>query len=162
LALAAIALAAALFAACGSEESSGTDRFRDKTESGILDFGEEGSETESEQASETLSEFLAARSAGDWKAACALVAGALVGKLENLAASSTSLDDETCASLLDAFAQISAAELSEESAEDGSLRYAGSKGFLVYSCADDAVCAMPLEKDGDEWKVGAISAKRLN
>jgi hypothetical protein len=162
LALVAVALATALLSACGSDESSAIDQFRDKTESSILDFGEEGSESESEQANEAVSEFLAARSAGDWEAACEQIASAMVDKLENLAASSTSLADKSCPSLLDAFAQVSSAELSEESTGDGSLRQAGSRGFLVYSCAGDAVCAMPLEKDGGEWKVGTISAKRLS
>jgi hypothetical protein len=161
LALVAIALATFL-SACGSDDSSGIDQFRDKTESSILDFGEEGNESEGEQANETVSEFLAARSAGDWEAACEQIDSAMVDKLEKLASSSTSLPDKSCASLLDAFAQISAAELSEESTGDGSLRHAGSRGFLVYSCADDAVCAMPLKKDGGEWKVGAISAKLLS
>lgn len=161
-ALVAAMLAAGILSACGGEDSSGTDQFRDATESSLLDFGKEGSESESEQASLVVSGFLAARAAGDWQSACQQLANALVEKLENLAAKSTGLEDKTCASLLDSFAEISAAELDEESAEGGSLRYAGNKGFLIYFCADDVVCAMSLEKDGDEWKVAGISAKRLS
>jgi hypothetical protein len=162
LALVAVALAALLLAACGSGESSGVDQFRDKTESGLLDFGEEGEDPEREQASRAVSAFLAARSAGDWETACKQLTSQLVDKLERLATTSTSLPDKSCASFLEEFVQLSPEELSEKSTGDSGLRRAGQRGFLIYLCAGEVVCAMPLEEDEGKWKVGAISAKRLS
>src|SRR6187551_1732337 len=83
-------LATALLAACGdSGSTSGSDQFRDQTKSPLLDFGEEGSESELEQAGETVSELLAARSEEDWEATCAELSKSLLDKLENLATNST-------------------------------------------------------------------------
>lgn len=160
LALLLIALTAALLAACGGDSSA--DKFGDKTDSGLVAFGEEGSNSELEQASETVSEFLAARSAGDWETACEQIASAMVGKLEHLAATSTSLSDKSCASFLGAYVELSPAELSEKSVEEGVLRRSGKRGYLIYFGAHEVVCAMPLEEDGGEWKVAAVSAKQLS
>ncbi|HVY78621.1 MAG TPA: hypothetical protein VG898_08965 [Solirubrobacterales bacterium] len=162
LALFVIALAAAALTACGEGNSSAAERFGEETDSGLVAFGAEGSDGEREQATETVSEFLAARSAGDWKTACEQIASSMVDKLEHLATTSTSLDDKSCASFLAAFVQLSSEELSEKEVGEAALRRSGKKGFLIYFGADEVVRAMPLEMDDDEWKVAAVSAKQLS
>jgi len=157
-----MALATVLLAACGSDESSDVDQFSEKTESALVTYGEEGDGSEREQAIETVSRFLAARSAGDWKVACEQLSGSLVEKFERLATTTTTLANNSCAPFLDAFVQLSAEELSEKDAEGGSLRQAGRRGFLIYFGAHEVVCAMPLEEEDGEWKVAAVSAKRLS
>ncbi len=160
--LLAVALASALLAGCGGGSSNATDQFRGKTDSALVAFGEEGSTAEREQATETVSTYLAARSKGDWETACEQVAEPMVDKLEHLAVTSTSLHDKSCASFLEAYVQLSPEEQSEKSAEDGALRHSGQRGFLIYLGANEVVCAMPLEEDGGEWKVAAVTAKRLS
>jgi hypothetical protein len=158
------ALAATLLGACGDSGSSGdSDQFRDRTKSPLLDFGEEGSESELEQADEAVSDFLAAHSREDWEAACDLLSQPMLDKLERLATTSTGLDDPSCAAFLDAFAVVSAQEKVESAdIEGGSLRRQGTKGYLIYSGPEEVVYAMPLDQQGDEWRVAAISAQRLS
>lgn len=154
---------AVLLAGCGdSPETSGSGQFRDQTESALLDFGAEGSDAELEQAADAVSGFLEARSKEDWEAMCNQLSGAMVNKLENLATNSTSLSDTSCASFLETYTQLSAQELDETSADAGSLRHAGEKGYLIYSGPDELVYAMPMDEEGGEWRVAGISAKPLS
>jgi hypothetical protein len=155
-------LFATYIAACGdSGSASGIDQFSGKTDSPLLEFGEEGSASESKQANETVSAFLAARAKGEWRAACAQLSKALVEKLEKLATNSTGLSDTSCASFLETFVRLTPAQKSETSTEDGSLRQQGARGDLVYFGAKEAVNAMPLEAEGDGWRVAAIAAREL-
>jgi hypothetical protein len=157
------ALAAALLGACGdSGSTSGSDQFRGQTKSPLLDFGEEGSESELEEAEEAVSDFLAAHSKEDWEATCDLLSKPMLDKLERLAATSTGLEDTSCPAFLEAFAVISPQEKKEGGEiEGGSLRHQGTKGYLIYSGSEELVYAMPLDQQGSEWRVAALSAQRL-
>lgn len=158
------ALATTLLGACGdSGSTSGSDQFRDETKSPLLDFGEEGSESELEEVDETVSTFLAARSKEDWAATCAALSEQILDKLERLAANSTNLEDTSCPAFLDAFAVLSPQEKREGAEiEGGSLRHRGEKGYLVYFGQEEVVYAMPLDREGETWEIAAISAQRLN
>lgn len=155
-----VALAAAVLAACGSS-SSGSDQFRDKTDSPLLDFGEESSEGEREEAAAAVHAFYLARGREDWAAACAQLAPAMQSKIEHLAVSSTDLEDKSCPSFLEAFLNLSERERQESAVDGGSLREQGTRGFLIYSGAGEIVYAMPLNKDGEAWKVASLAPKRL-
>jgi hypothetical protein len=86
----------------------------------------------------------------------------LLDKLERLAASSTGLEDTSCPAFLDAFAVLSPEEKREGvEIEGGSLRHQGTKGYLIYSGPEEVVYAMPLGQQDSEWRVAALSAKRL-
>ena len=160
--LLAAALGAALLAACGSSES-GSDQFRDKTDSGLLDFGEESGTAELEEAAKTVRSFLLSREKEDWAATCAQISQALLSKIEHLAVSSTELKGKSCPSFLEAFLRISAQEHQESTSIDaGSLRQQGAQAFLIYSGAGGNVYAMPLRKEGSAWKVDSLSPKRLS
>jgi hypothetical protein len=156
-------LAAALLGACGdSGSSSGSDQFRDQTKSPLLDFGEEGSEPELEEVDATVSDFLASHSKEDWAAACDLLSKQLLEKLELLATNSTNLKDTSCPAFLEAFVVLSAQEKSESvEIEGGSLRRQGEKGYLIYFGEEDAVYAMPLDRQGGEWRVATLSPQHL-
>ena len=160
--LLAAALAAILLAACGDSGSGGTERFRGQTKDPVLEFGAEGSDAELAQAEETVREFLIVRSEGNWKAACAQLSASMVGKLEHLAGSSTSLRDTSCPSFLETFVRLPKSERNETTVSDGGLRQQGAKGYLVYYGTGQVIYAMPLDRDGDAWKVAAISPKRLS
>lgn len=160
--LVAAALGAALLAACGSS-SSGSGQFRDKTDSHLLDFGEEGSDGEREEAASAVRSFFLARSREDWPATCAQLSRALLGKIEHLAVSATELEDRSCPSFLEAFLSLSARERRESTVIDaGSLREQGARGFLIYSGPREVVYAMPLSREGDGWKVDSLSSKVLD
>jgi hypothetical protein len=157
-------LTAALLGACGDSGSAGgSDQFRDQTKSPLLDFGEEGSESELEEVDATVSDFLAVHSKEDWDATCALLSKPMLDKLELLATNSTGLKDTSCPAFLSAFVVLSPEDKSEsaEIEQGGSLRRQGAKGYLIYSGADDVVYAMPLDKQGSEWRVAALSPQRL-
>lgn len=159
----AAALAAALLGACGdSGSTSGSDQFRDQTKSPLLDFGEEGNESELEEAEETVSDFLAAHSKEDWEATCDLLSRPMLDKLERLATTSTGLEDTSCNAFLEAFVVLSPQEKrAGAEIEAGSLRHQGAKGYLIYSGSGEVVYAMPLDRQGGEWRVAALSAQRL-
>lgn len=160
--LIAAALGVALLAACGSS-SSGSDQFRDKTDSPILDFGEESSGIELEKAGEAVQGFFQARSQKDWSTACAQLSPAMLAKIKHLAISSTDLDDKSCPSFLGAFTSLSEQERRDSAVVDaGSLREQGDKAFLIYYGADEVVYAMPLSRDGETWKLASLSSKRLS
>jgi hypothetical protein len=161
-ALGAAVLLTALAVACGgSGSSSGIEQLRGETDSPLLEFGEEGSAGELEQATETADAFLLARAKGDWEAACAQLSQALVDKLEKLASHSTALSETSCASFLKAFIRLTPAQGRETSAKDGALRRSGERGYLLYPAAGGAVDAMQLAAEDGEWRVGAIAVREL-
>lgn len=160
--LIATALGAALLAACGSS-SSGSDQFRDKTDSALLDFGEESDEAEREEAADVVHGFYTARAREDWPATCAQLSGAVLDKIEHLATSATELEDTSCPSFLKTFTRLSPQERRESTVVgDSSLRQQGTKGFLIYYGAGEVVYAMPLSKEGGGWKVASLSSKVLD
>jgi hypothetical protein len=164
VALALAALAASLLSACGGSASTNvSDQFRAQTKSPLLDFGEGSSESELEEAEETVSEYLAVHSREDWKATCDLLATPMLDKIEHLAISSTGLDDKSCPTFLESFVVLSAQEKKEGAAiEGGSLRQQGDKGYLIYYGNGGVVYAMPLDRQDDSWRVAALSAQRLS
>jgi hypothetical protein len=160
--LLAAALGASLLTACGSS-ASGSDQFRDKTDSALLDFGEESDSAELEKAGQFVQTFFTTRSKEDWPAACAQLSQALRSKIEHLAVSSTQLEDKSCPSFLEAFLSISEQERRESTAIDaGSLRQQGNKAFLIYYGGPENVYAMPLRKEGSAWRVEALAPKQLS
>ena len=160
--LVAAALGAALLSACGSS-TSGSDQFRDKTDSSLLDFGEESDEAEREEAAGVVHGFFVARAGGDWPATCDQLSRAMLAKIEHLATSATELDDTSCPSFLKTFIRLSDRERHESTVVDaGSLRQQGAKGFLLYYGAGKAVFAMPLSKEDGAWKVASLSSKALD
>lgn len=157
----AAALGVTLLSACGSS-TSGSDQFRDKTDSALLDFGEESDSAELEEAGQVVQSFLTARSKEDWSGTCTHLSAALRSKIEHLAVSSTQLEDKSCPAFLEAFLSISEQERRASAAIDaGSLRQQGAKAFLIYEAGGN-VYAMPLRKEGSAWKVDSLAPKQLS
>lgn len=155
------ALAMALLGGCGGSDS-GSDQFRDQTDSAILDFGQEGGESDLNEGTEVVQNFLATRAAEDWAGACAQLSRSMLDKIEHLATSATELEDKSCPSFLAAFTRLSAEERRQSTTVDaGSLREQGRKSFLIYYGAGDVVYAMPLNRESDGWKVASLSPKQL-
>lgn len=161
-ALVTAALAAMLLAACGSS-ASGSDQFRDKTDSPLLDFGEESDGAELAEAEEAVRGFFVARAREDWPTACAQLSRAVLEKIERLATSGTDLADKSCPSFLGAFVSLTAQERHDSTVivAGGSLRQRGAKGFLIYYGAKKVIYAMPLSREGEAWKLASLSSKVL-
>ena len=130
----------------------------------IQEFGGESDESELEEAAETVHSFFVARATGDWEGACGYLSKAVTEQLEQLAASSTSLKDKSCAPFLQAFTgKLSASVWQEATTVDaGSLRQEGEQAFLIYYGADKTVYAMPLVVEDGQFKVGALSGDALS
>lgn len=162
VALVALAIVSSLFVACGSSSETGSDQFRDQTDSPNLDFGEEGDEAELEQGAAAVQVFFTARAEGDWPRACAQLARPVLKKIERLATSATALEETSCPAFLDAFLRLTAKERRDSTVVDaGSLRQQGNRGFLIYYGADEVIYSMPLSRENGEWKLAELSADRL-
>jgi hypothetical protein len=157
-----VAIAAVVLSACGSTATTGTEQFRDETNSPILAFGNEGSEAELEAAVDAVDELLVARSNEDWNAVCRQLAKSTVEKLEHVGASSTELDEASCQALLETFTELTPAQRDEDSVGNAGIRVGPRRGFLVYAGDADRVYAMPLMREGDDWKPSAITARELS
>lgn len=157
------ALGTAFLVACGGS-TSGSDQFRDKTESRLLDFGEESSDAEVEEATETVHGFFRARAREAWPVACAQLSRAVLAKIEHLATSATDLADKSCPSFLGTFTSLTDRERRESTVVDagGSLRQQGNHAFLIYYGAHEVVYAMPLTREGETWKLASLSSKGLS
>lgn len=156
-------LASALLVACGSGSGEGSDQFRDQTKSPLLDFGEEGSKEDLEEGARAVEDFFTARADGDWATACAQLARPMLAKIEHLATSTTDLEDKSCPSFLGTFTRLSVKERRDSKVVDGgSLRKQGQRGFLIYYGAGKVVYSMPLNREGDAWKLASLSSDRLS
>ena len=156
-------LAGNLLVACGSGSETGSDQFRDQTDSAILDFGEESDEAELDEAATAVEDFLTARAADDWPEACAQLSRAVLAKIEHLATTATGLADKSCPSFLGAFTELTDRERRDSAEVDaGSLRQRERRAFLIYHGADEVVYAMPMRREGEVWKVDSLSPKRLS
>lgn len=128
----------------------------------IQEFGEEGDESELQEAAEAVHDFYVARAAGHWSEACSRMASSLREKLEQLAAKSTNV--EGCAPFLEAFTTpLPAAAWRETTTVNaGSLRHEDEQGYLIYTGAKKTVYAMPLREEDGVWKVTELSATTLD
>jgi hypothetical protein len=142
----------------------GSEQFLTKGgDNSIQEFGEESDESELQAAAEAVHSFFVARATGDWKGACDDLSKAMTEQLEQLAASSTELEDRGCASFLASFTgKLPASEWRKITTVDaGSLRTEDEQAFLIYYGPEKAVYAMPLKEEGGEWKIGALSGNAL-
>lgn len=142
----------------------GSDQFRTKGgDNSIQEFGEESAESELEEAAEAVHSFYVSRAEGDWKGACSHISKSMLERLEQLAKSSTELEDTSCPPFLEAFtSDLSDAEWREIATIDaGSLRLEGDQGFLIYHGAAGTDYAIPLALEDGEWKVASLSATTL-
>jgi len=143
----------------------GSAQFRTKGgDNSIQEYGEEKDESELQEAAEAVHGFFVARATSDWAKACGYLSKAMSEQLEQLAASSTELEDKGCAPFLEAFtSKLSASAWRETTAVDArSLRQEGEQAFLIYYGEPHKTAyAMPLKVEDGQFKVGALSAAAL-
>ena len=142
----------------------GSEQFRTKGgDNSIQEYGDEGDESELQEAAEIVHGFYVARAEERWDTACSYLAKSNIEQLEQLGSQSPQLKGAGCAPVLKAFTRpLPAAVQREITAVDaGSFRREGDQGFLIYYGAGQTVYAMPLTDEDGTWKVAALSGSAL-
>jgi hypothetical protein len=130
----------------------------------IQDFGEEGDESELQEAAEALRAFYVARADEDWSAACSYLASTVVRQFEQLASRAPQLEDAGCAGALHAFTRpLPPSVVRETTRIDAvSLRRDGERAFLIYRGGEGTVYATLMQDEGGTWKVAGVAGTPLN
>lgn len=139
----------------------GSEQFRSKGgDNSIQEFGEEGDESELEEAAAALHSFYVSRAEEDWTRACSYLTGSMQQQLEQLAAQSPQLKSKDCGAILHAFTRPLPASVRRETTvvDAGSLRTEGDQSFLIYRGEGGDVFAMPMKEEDGAWKVGLLAA----
>jgi len=142
----------------------GSTQFRSKGgDNSVQEYGEEGDESELQQAAEAVHDFYVARAQEEWASACSYLASSTLESLEQLAASSPKLKDKGCPAALQALTPAITPELARESTtvDAGSLRRDGEQGFLIYFGLGKTVYSILMKDEDGEWKVGALAGSVL-
>jgi hypothetical protein len=148
------------------DSGGGSEQFRVAGgDNSVQEFGAEASASEFDEAAAALHNFLDARAAGDWEAACSYLSSQVVESFKSFAAQAKRFEDEDCAGLLEALTSPSAKptfEAEAKRADVGSLRIEGERAFILYRALGDTVMAMPMTVEGGDWKVGSLASTPLN
>jgi hypothetical protein len=142
----------------------GSSQFRSKSgDNSIQNYGEESDESELRRAAEALHGFYVARADEDWASACSYLAKPTVKQLEELASRSPQLKGEVCAAVLHGLTRPLPASVEREMTlvDAASLRREGERAFLLYRGAGQQVYVIPMQQEGDAWKVGGLAATPL-
>jgi hypothetical protein len=176
LTLALVVLMAVGFAACGADSDSssnpestapastedqagGSAGFRTPGgDNSIQTFGEEGDGAEVDAASTALAGYLSARAEDDWAKGCPYLARATVAPLEELTSRSPQFKGKGCAAALSALMGGTPSSSRADTMSDGiaSLRVEGDRGFALYHGPRGVDYFVPMIKQGDQWRVGAL------
>jgi hypothetical protein len=131
----------------------------------IQDFGEEGDESELQEAAEALRAFYVARADEDWSAACSYLASTVARQLEQLASRAPQqVQGAGCAGALHAFTRpLPPSAVRETTRIDAvSLRRDGERAFLIYRGGEGTVYATLMQDEGGTWKVAGLAGTPLN
>lgn len=141
----------------------GSGQFRVKEgDNSIQDFGEEGNESELEEAATALHGFYAARAVEEWRRACANLSKTVTEQLEVLAARAKNGGRKDCPAALAAITPSLPPKVEREitAVDAASLRVEGDRGFLIYRDGEGTVYAIVMAHEGG-WKVGALAGVPL-
>jgi hypothetical protein len=148
-----------------ADSGGGSQQFEVKGgDNSVQEFGAEAGGSEFEEVAATLHDFLDARAAENWSAACAYMAKSVTESLVKLGEQAKDLRNASCATV---FAKLinaaAAAEFSAEAAQAdvGSVRIKGDQAFLIYRGPNRAVLAMPMTREGGGWKVTSLAGTPL-
>jgi hypothetical protein len=142
----------------------GSTQYRTKGgDNSIQEYGEEGKESELQQAAEAVHGFYVARGEEDWARACSYLAKQVVSQLETLASRSPKLKGKGCAVILHALTSPLPPSVKREMTlvDAGSLRHEGETGFLIYRGAEKKVYAITLHQEDGAWLVASLGATPL-
>jgi hypothetical protein len=148
------------------DSGGGSETLRVKGgDNSVQEFGAEAGGSEFERAAAALHDFLDARAAGAWGAACSYVSKSIVESFKQLAAQAQQGDGSSCAAALETLtspAVMRATKDEAEQADVGSLRVEGERAFLIYRGVENTIFAMPMANEGGAWKVGSLLGTPLS
>lgn len=129
----------------------------------IQEFGVESESAERVAASRALKVYLVARAAGDWSRACAGISAGLEAEIGHLGGPATQEERSRCAKALRTLTEGVPADALRISAAIHvlSMRVEGSTAYVIYKNGEGAPTAIPMAREGDEWKVGALDGSAL-
>ncbi len=128
----------------------------------IQEYGAEPSGAEFEAAAAVLHEYLDARAARAWAAACERLSPAIAGELAQQLGAAQGEQPECASVLAELSAGVPAAALREAAAVDAAaLRVEGNSGFLLLRDSRGDPYFIPMFRDDGGWKVAAIAASPL-
>jgi hypothetical protein len=143
------------------DSGGGSAQFkRAKGDDSIVEYGEEASASERDRAAESLHAYLDSLAAHRWAAACRYVSLGLIAQLQQLSQLSKQQSNvegcpETLATINGKTAQSTL--IAAATADVASLRVKGDHAFVIYRGADDHPYAMPMAREGREWRVGSLA-----
>jgi hypothetical protein len=147
------------------DSGGGSKQFEAKGgDNSIEEYGSETSGSEFDEAARAFHDFLDARAAGAWAAACKRMASAVTEGLIRQLGSAEGGGKPTCATVLaDLSTGVPRAALREEAdqADVAALRVEGDRGFLLFRGVEGEAFFVPMLREDGQWKVAAIAPSAL-
>ncbi len=147
------------------DSGGGAEQFRVKGgDNSVQEFGAEAEPSEFEAAAQALHNFLDARAAGDWDAACEYMSKSTIASFEQIVARGEGGRGASCGEILVGLINPNAKQALKEEAEEadvGSLRVERDQAFLIYTGTEGTVLAMPMANEDGEWKVTSLAGTPL-
>jgi hypothetical protein len=163
-ALGVLLVAISLLAGCGggSGDSTGTAAQSGQASPNIAQFGDQADPTDRVAMTKGFEEFMRARSGGDWERACSLLSASVMENLRKLVSLQPQLKKQSCPEQLKAvFDAIPETRLPEGRIRVIGARIAGDHGLVLYRDARGTF-ALPVTREGNVWKAGALLAQPLS
>jgi hypothetical protein len=165
--LVAVAMLLLVAAGCGSDSASSDSGEGNKTfivaggKNTLAKFGQEADDSEREEVAEIVEESLDAREDHDWAGQCATLSKGMIKTAEESPGAIGATGG--CKSALETEGDRAPASVLKNNVEGSvvAFRVKGNAGYALYHGTDKKDWAMPMEKEGDEWKVGALVAKEI-
>lgn len=149
-----------------SDSGGGSQQFKVKGgDNSVQEFGSEADTSERDAAAVVLHNFLDARAAGDWPAACSYMTRSTIKSFEELGAQSKRIEDTSCPGVLEKLTSLAVKKAMRDEADQadvGSLRIEGDRGFIIYRGPDNTVLAMPMANEDGVWKVTSLAGTPLS
>jgi hypothetical protein len=129
----------------------------------IQEFGVESPSADRVAAARVLKAYLDARAGGDWDRACAGISAGLEAEIEHLGGPATQDERSRCAKALRTLTEgVPASALRISAAIHVlSMRLDGSTAYVIYKNGEGAPTAIPMTREGNEWKVAALDGSAL-
>jgi hypothetical protein len=148
------------------DSGGGSKQFRVKGgDNSIQEFGGEADTSELDAAAAVLHDFLDARAAGDWTAACKYMSKRVIESFNNEITSQSKPGGKLgCATVLEALINPAAKQSMKAEAAQAdvrSLRIEGEHAFAIYTAVGNTALAMPMENEAGAWKVASIAGTPL-
>jgi len=139
------------------DSGGGSSQFRVKGgDNSIEEYGGESSGSEFEEASAALHDYLDARAAGAWAAACEYLAAGVALQLAQLTETQGGEGSGCRQALASISLELAPGVLREAAVADvASLRTEGDSGFLLFNGAHGVDYFVPVAREDGAWKVAA-------